>query len=56
MPVAQTPFSRDIAAVILQGFHFNGSSSSKPRLEISCELGCCLEDIMPVAHSPSLFA
>jgi serine/threonine protein kinase len=30
----------------LQGFHFNGSSS-KPRLEIFCELGCCLEDIMP---------
>ncbi|KAF6262730.1 kinase-like domain-containing protein [Scenedesmus sp. NREL 46B-D3] len=30
----------------MQGFHFNGSSS-KPRLEIFCELGCCLEDIMP---------
>jgi serine/threonine protein kinase len=36
----------DTAAVTLQGFHFNGSSS-KPRLEMFCELGCCLEDIMP---------
>jgi hypothetical protein len=36
----------DSAAITAQGFYFNGSSS-KPRLEIFCELGCCLEDIMP---------
>jgi hypothetical protein len=39
----------DSAAVILQGFHFH-SSSNKPRLEMFCELGCCLEDIMPASQ------